>query len=457
MSEILSNSASPSNVAAINEKVGKYRWTICSLLFFATTINYLDRSVISLLKSDLEVKFNWTESDYSDIVIAFQFSYAIGMLIAGRFIDKVGTKIGYAVSLALWSFASMGHALVKSTVGFLIARSALGISEAGNFPAAIKTTAEWFPKKERAFATGIFNSGANIGAILAPLTVPFIVVKWGWQEAFVFTGAFGLLWLIFWFIFYEIPAKQKRLSQKEFEYIHSDLDEAENKPGSSELTSDVEISKRVPWIKLLKYNQTWAFILGKFLTDPIWWFYLFWLPAFLTAQYGIVGTGMALPVALVYTMSTVGSIWGGWLPMYFIKKGWPVFRARKTSLLIYAFLVIPVVFAQYLGSINMWLAVFIIGIATSAHQAWSANLFTTVSDMFPKKTVASVTGMGGMAGALGGIMIAFLAGKLFDHFKALGNIDTGYYIMFIICGVAYLLAWVVMHILAPKLKRIDFD
>lgn len=451
----------PSNgvttVAQLNEKVGRYRWTICSLLFFATTINYLDRSVISLLKNDLEVRFNWTESDYSDIVIAFQVSYAIGMLIAGRFIDKVGTKIGYAVTLTVWSLASMGHALVRSTLGFLIARSALGISEAGNFPAAIKTTAEWFPKKERAYATGIFNSGANIGAILAPLTVPFIVVKWGWQEAFIFTGAFGFIWLIFWFIYYEIPAKQKRLSKSEFEYIHSDVDESENKPGNAELTSDVEINKRVPWVKLLRYNQTWAFILGKFLTDPIWWFYLFWLPAFLYAQYGIEGTGVALPVAIVYTMSTIGSIWGGWLPLYFIRRGWPVFRARKTSMLIYAFLVLPVVLAQYLGSINMWLAVFIIGIATSAHQAWSANIFTTVSDMFPKKTVASVTGMGGMAGALGGILIAFLAGKLFDHYKALGDLDAGYFIMFIICGCAYLVAWVLMSLLAPRLKRIDFD
>ncbi len=455
MPDNLTNSDTYS-VAAINEKVGKYRWTICSLLFFATTINYLDRSVISLLKNNLEVRFHWSESDYSDIVIAFQLSYAIGMLIAGRFIDKVGTKIGYAVSLALWSMASMGHALVKSTIGFLVARSALGISEAGNFPSAIKTTAEWFPKKERAFATGIFNSGANIGAILAPLTVPFIVVKWGWQEAFIFTGAFGLIWLVFWFIFYEIPAKQKRLSKKEFDYIHSDKDEAENTPGSTELSTDVEINKRVPWIKLLKYNQTWAFILGKFLTDPIWWFYLFWLPAFLTAQYGVEGTNMAMPVALVYTMSTAGSIWGGWLPMYFIKKNWPVFRARKVSMLIYAFLVLPVIFAQYLGSLNMWLAVLIIGVATSAHQAWSANIFTTVSDMFPKKTVASVTGMGGMAGALGGILIAYLAGKLFDHFKAIGNLDAGYFIMFIICGCAYLLAWVLMHFLAPTLKRIDF-
>lgn len=456
MPESLQKGGFPSAIENINETVGKYRWTICTLLFFATTINYLDRSVISLLKNDLEIRFNWTESDYSDIVIAFQLSYAIGMLVAGRFIDKVGTKIGYAVSLALWSFASMGHALVKSTVGFLIARSALGISEAGNFPAAIKTTAEWFPKKERAFSTGIFNSGANIGAILAPLTVPFIVVKWGWQEAFIFTGAFGLIWLVFWFIFYEIPAKQKRLSKKEFDYIHSDKDESEDRPKSNGAT-DVELNKRVPWIKLLKYNQTWAFILGKFITDPIWWFYLFWLPAFLTAQYGIEGTGMALPVALVYTMSSVGSIWGGWLPMSFIKKGWPVFRARKISMLIYAFLVLPVVFAQYLGSLNMWLAVIIIGIAAAAHQAWSANIFTTVSDMFPKKTVASVTGMGGMAGAVGGILIAYLAGQLFDHFKAIGNLDAGYFIMFIICGCAYLLAWVLMHFLAPKMKRVDFE
>ena len=457
MQEIIPQNILSEAATGINEKVGKYRWTICSLLFFATTINYLDRSVISLLKNNLEVIFKWTESDYSDLVIIFQLSYAVGMLLAGRFIDKVGTKIGYAVSLALWSFASMGHALVKSTVGFLIARSALGISEAGNFPSAIKTTAEWFPKRERALATGIFNSGANIGAILAPLTVPFIVEKWGWQEAFIFTGAFGLIWLIFWFIFYEIPSKQKRLSKKEFDYIHSDLDEKENKAANNALNTDVEINKKVPWIKLLEYNQTWAFILGKFITDPIWWFYLFWLPAFLNAQYGIQGTGVALPVALVYTMSTVGSIWGGWLPMYFIKKNWPVFRARKISMLIYAFMVLPVLFAQYFGSVNMWLAIIIIGIATAAHQAWSANIFTTVSDMFPKKTVASVTGMGGMAGALGGILIAYLAGKLFDHFKAIGNLDAGYFIMFIICGSAYLLAWVVMHFLAPKMKRIEFE
>lgn len=437
----------------VNERIGKYRWTICALLFFATTINYLDRNVISLLKSDLEVIFKWSESDYADIVIMFQLAYAVGMLLAGRFIDKVGTKKGYAISLIVWSIASIGHAAVRGTFGFLIARSLLGVSEAGNFPAAIKTTAEWFPKKERALATGIFNSGANVGAILAPLTVPFLAAKYGWQEAFIITGAFGFIWLIFWFIFYAPPAKQKRLSKAEFDYIHSDLDEQDSAPDLN--SSDSTIGKRVPWLTLLKYNQTWAFIFGKFLTDPIWWFFLFWLPAFLQAQYGLIGTDIAIPIAVVYTMSSVGSIFGGWLPLYFIKRGWPVFRARKTSMLIYALFVLPVVFAQVLGESNMWYAILIIGLATSCHQAWSANIFTTVSDMFPKKIIASVTGMGGMAGALGGILIAFTAGKLFDHFKLLGNIKTGYYIMFFICGFAYVIAWLVMHFLAPRLKRID--
>ena len=429
--------------------IGKYRWTICSLIFFATTINYLDRAVISLLKTDLEQEFNWTETDYSNIVIAFQLSYAIGMIFVGRLIDKIGTKMGYALSLIVWSFAAIGHALVRSTFGFIVARALLGVSEAGNFPAAIKTTAEWFPKKERAFATGIFNSGTNVGAILAPLTVPWIASTWSWQWAFIITGAIGFIWLIFWFWLYEIPSKQKRLGKAEFDYIHSDIDEAT--PARQALGPEHKIS----WFKLLTFKQTWAFVLGKFLTDPVWWFYLFWLPAFLKAQYGLVGTQVALPVALVYTMASFGSVAGGWLPMNLIRNGWAVFRARKTSMLIYAFSVIPVVFAQYLGSINMWLAVIIIGLAASAHQAWSANIFTTVSDMFPKKTVASVIGIGGMAGGLGGMLIAAVAGKLFDHYKALGSIEIGYYIMFIICGTAYLLAWVLMHFLVPRMKPIE--
>ena len=426
--------------------MGKYRWTICSLLFFATTINYLDRSVISLLKPYLETQFKWTESDYADIVIAFQLSYAVGMILVGRFIDKVGTKIGYALSTLVWSLAAMGHALATGTMGFAVARAALGVSEAGNFPAAIKTTSEWFPKKERAYATGIFNSGANIGAIVAPLTVPLIAEKMGWQWAFILTGAIGFIWLALWVYVYEIPAKNKRLSKEEFAYINSDTDEA---------VDTLEKAPKTSWFKLLGFKQTWAFVLGKFLTDPVWWFYLFWLPAFLDAQYGVTGTAIALPVALVYTMSSVGSIGGGWLPLYLIRKGWPVYKARKTSMLIYAFCVIPVVFAQWLGSMNMWLAVIIIGVAASAHQAWSANIFTTVSDMFPKKTVASVTGIGGMAGAVGGILIAWLAGMLFDKYKALGNIETGYYIMFFICGSAYLIAWVAMHLIVPKEKMVD--
>ena len=428
--------------------IGKYRWTICALVFFATTINYLDRQVISLLKDNLEKEFNWTEIDYSNIVIAFQIAYAIGLLMAGRIIDKVGTKVGYAVATTLWSIAAMAHALVQSTFGFGVARAALGITEAGNFPAAIKATAEWFPKKERALATGIFNSGTNIGAIVAPLTVPFIAVKFGWQWAFIITGAIGFIWLILWFKYYEVPARQKRLGKAEFDYIHSDKDEVQP------YEETLEQSKRVPWFRLLGFRQTWAFVVGKFLTDPVWWFYLFWLPAFLNAEYGIQSTQLALPVALVYILSSFGSVFGGWLPLYFVKKGWPVYRSRKTSMLIYAFCVIPVVFAQWLGKIDMWLAVIIIGFAAAAHQAWSANIFTTVSDMFPKKTVASVTGIGGMAGALGGIGIARLAGKLFEHYKGLGEIETGYYIMFFVCGSAYLVAWLIMHFLVPKMKPV---
>jgi ACS family hexuronate transporter-like MFS transporter len=429
--------------------VGKYRWTICGLVFFATTINYLDRSVISLLKPFLEKEFSWKETDYSHIVISFQLAYAVGLISVGRFIDRVGTKTGYAIATLVWSLAAMAHALARGTFGFGVARAALGLSEAGNFPSAIKTIAEWFPKKERAFATGIFNSGTNIGAIITPLTVPWIAVHIGWQWAFILTGAVGFIWLILWLIVYDIPARHKKLSKEEYIYIHSD-EENINSAGEA---SDKAI--RISWGKLLSLKQTWAFVIGKFLTDPVWWFYLFWLPAFLKAQYHIEGTGFALPVALVYTLSTFGSVAGGWLPMYLIKKGWTVFKARKTSMLIYALCVIPVVFAQLLGSINMWLAVIIIGLATSAHQAWSANIFTTTSDVFPKRVIASVTGLGGMAGALGGILIAWFAGVLFEHYKSQGKIEIGYYLMFFICGSAYLIAWLIMHALTPKMKEVD--
>jgi MFS transporter, ACS family, hexuronate transporter len=428
-----------------NETIGKYRWTICSLVFFATTVNYLDRSVISLMKSELSSEFSWNDGDYANIEISFKLLYALGMLGAGRLIDKLGTKIGYFLATLTWSLAAVGHALVTSTMGFIVARAALGVTESGNFPAAIKTVAEWFPKKERALATGIFNSGTNIGAIIAPLSVPFIIAEWGWEWAFVITGSFGFIWLVLWMIYYEIPSKHKKLSKEEFDYIHSDKDDVVSKD-----------EKKVSWLKLLTFKQTWAFVLGKFLTDPIWWFYLFWLPDFLTSQYGLKGTQLSLPVAVVYMISTVGSIWGGWLPLSFIKRGWPALRARKGAMLIYAFLVIPIVFAQVAGEWSMWLAVFVIGIATSAHQAWSANIFTTVSDMFPKRAVGSVTGIGGMFGGLGGIVFTLFVQKdLFVHYREIGDIESAYYIMFVICGSAYLIAWTVMHFLVPRMERVE--
>ncbi len=432
------------------QTIGKYRWTICSLIFFATTINYLDRAVISLLKPYIAKAFEWDKvqevANYANIEIAFKLAYAIGMIFAGRFIDKMGTKIGYALATALWSVAAVAHAFATGTSGFAAARVFLGITEAGNFPAAIKATAEWFPKKERALATGIFNSGSNIGAIIAPLTVPLIAEKLGWQWAFIITGAIGFIWLILWFIYYEVPSKQQRLSQAEFDYIHSDKEEE-----SANISTE-----KVSWLKLLQFRQTWAFAVGKFLTDPIWWFYLFWLPDFLNKQYGLKGTDVAWPVAIVYIISSIGSIGGGYLPMRFMNSGWPVFKARKTSMLIYACCVLPIVFAQVLGGINMWMAVLVIGLAAAAHQAWSANIFTTVSDMFPKHATASVTGIGGMFGGLGGILLSLLVQKkMFVYYESINQIQTGYYIMFFICAAAYLSGWLIMHLLVPKMKKIE--
>jgi MFS transporter, ACS family, hexuronate transporter len=433
----------------MSSNIGKYRWTICSLVFFATTINYLDRAVISLLKSTLTVEMHWNDGDYANIEIAFKISYAIGLLLAGKFIDSIGTKKGYAWATGLWSVSAVAHAFATNVFGFGVARAALGVTEAGNFPAAIKTVAEWFPKKERALATGIFNSGANIGAIIAPLTVPFIAVTIGWQWAFVLTGVLGFVWLFFWMRTYHKPAHHPKLSKAEFDYIHSDIDE--------QLTVTESETKKEPftWVRLLKYRQTWAFSIGKLLTDPIWWFYLFWLPDFLESEYHLKGTAIALPVALVYTISTFGSVGGGWLPLYLIKKNWTVFKARKSSMLFYSFFVLPILFAQILGEVNMWLAVFVIGLAAAAHQAWSANIFTTVSDMFPKRAIGSVTGIGGMFGAIGGIFLSFFVQKnLFVHYRAINQIEIAYYIMFLVCGLSYLTAWVIMHFLVPKVKVI---
>jgi ACS family hexuronate transporter-like MFS transporter len=338
-------------------------------------------------------------------------------------------------------------AMVNTVLGFKIVRGALGLSEAGNFPSAIKTVAEWFPKKERALATGIFNSGANIGAIVTPLTVPFIVVTWGWQWAFILTGLLGFVWLIFWFILYEVPRKHKKLGAAELAFIESDTEDQKGTVGD-------DSQAKMSWFQLLKFKQTWAFAIGKLLTDPIWWFYIFWLPDFFESMYHMKITAASWPVAAVYLLSTVGSVAGGWLPLYFInKKGWSVLKARKTSMLIYAFCVLPILGALVLGQINVWLAVFVIGIAAAAHQAWSANIFTTVSDMFPKKSTASVTGIGGMFGSLGGIFLSlFVQKNLFVHYRAINQIETAYYVMFIVCALAYLSAWIIMHFLIGKKK-----
>ncbi|MDR2802239.1 MAG: MFS transporter [Prevotellaceae bacterium] len=436
----------------INAKIGKYRWTICSLLFFATTINYLDRQVLSLLKSDLETAFNWTDVDYANITSFFQFSYAISLFFAGRFIDWLGTKKGYAWAIIIWSLGAIGHALSRATSGFMLWRGVLGLGESGNFPAAIKTTAEWFPKKDRALATGIFNSGANIGAILAPLTVPFIAQLWGWQMAFISIGAVGFIWLIFWFWLYETPQrmlKKGTIRQSEYDYIHSDKDEQ---------TPPADKKNKTPWYlewgKLLTYKQTWAFTTGKFLTDGVWWFFLFWLPDYLKTQYGMTTSEMAIPLAVLYSMTMVGSIGGGAFPMYFIKKGMNPYSGRMKAMLVIASFPLVVLATQYMGTFNFWWAIILIGIGASAHQAWSANIYTTVSDMFPKKVVGSVTGIGSMAGGLSGILVSQLAGRIFNHYAALGHKETGYTLLFIYCAFAYLLAWCIMKFLVPKFKQI---
>lgn len=453
-------------------KVGKYRWVICSLLFLATTINYLDRQVLSLLHPMLEEEFNWTNTDYANITAAFQFVYAIAMLFAGRIIDRLGTKWGFAIAIIVWSLAAIVHAvaipigegavtilgvlglsgLSVSVVGFTISRALLGIGEAGNFPAAIKATAEYFPKKERSFATGIFNSGATVGAILAPLTVPWMALQWGWQSTFIAVGAIGFLWLILWFWFYEIPEKQKRLSAAELAYIQSDDELEVISPEEEEIKA-----KKVSWFKLLSYKQTWAFAIGKFLTDGVWWFFLFWLPSYLKAEYGLTGTDIMIPLAVLYGLTMFGSIGGGWFPMYYIKKGYAAYDGRMKAMLVIAMIPLVVLAAQPLGDISYWIPVILIGIGASAHQAWSANIFTTVSDMFPKISVASVTGIGGMAGGIGGVVVSKLAGALFDHYDALGNIGTGYTIMFVFCSLAYLIAWSIMKALVPKMKLVDLN
>nr|WP_315261461.1 MFS transporter [uncultured Duganella sp.] len=463
------NLSEPVNAQAVGLSVGKYRWTICALLFFATTVNYLDRQVLSLLAPALSTEFGWTNTDYANIAAAFQFVYAISMLFAGRVVDKIGTKAAYVVAIVIWSLGALLHAFsvpmgevavsflaifgvaaVPSIVGFMISRAVLAVGEAGNFPAAIKATAEYFPKKERAFATGIFNSGANVGAILAPITVPLLAAIWGWQAAFIVIGGIGFVWMGFWLWLYDKPEQQKRLTAGELAYIRSDS----VAPVETSEAASIAAAKKVSWFQLLKYRQTWAFAFGKFMTDGVWWFFLFWLPTYLSAQYGMKGEAIVLPLAVLYSMTMVGSIGGGWFPSYFMARGYAPYDGRMKAMLLIAFIPLVVLLAQPLGAISYWIPVLLIGIGASAHQAWSANIFTTVSDMFPQKSVASVVGIGGMAGGIGGVTLTKLGGYVFDHYKAVNDIHTGYMIMFAICAVAYLAAWAVMKALVPHHKEI---
>jgi ACS family hexuronate transporter-like MFS transporter len=411
-------------------KIRHLRWYICGLLFLATTINYIDRQVLGILAPDLQREIGWSELDYGRIVIAFQVSYAVMMLVSGRIIDRIGTKLGFSIAIIWWSLAAMGHALARSAFGFGVARFLLGVGEAANFPASIKTIAEWFPKSERALATGIFNGGTNIGAILAPIMVPLIAAKYGWQGAFIVTGAIGFLWLIAWWALYQRPAAHARLSAEELKLIR---DGAED-----------EKDEKIPLIKLLGYRQLWAVALGKMMTDPVWWFYLFWLPKFLFSEHGIRGTALIPYLTTVYLISDAGSILGGYVSSALIKRGWTVNRSRKTAMLAFASIIPIVIFASQTRSAA--LAVVLVGIATAAHQGWSANVFTLASDMFPRRAIGSVIGFAGFAGGVGGILVAEFAGRVLQT-------NPRYYLpMFIVAGVAYLAAFGVIHLLVPKLE-----
>jgi Sugar phosphate permease len=422
----------------LDQKITNYRWVICALLFFATTINYIDRQILALIKPILDVELGWTNEEYGIVNSAFQGAYGIGLLFFGWFVDRFGTKIGYAVSIAAWSLAALGHGLVSTVKGFTIARMSLGLGEGGNFPSAIKATALWFPKRERALATSIFNAGTNVGAIAAPALVPWVALTFGWEMAFIGAGVVGFLWLLLWLPFYDVPERIKRLSKAEYDLINSDAEEPapEKKPS---------------WLDLLKYRQTWSFITAKFITDPVWWFFLIWLPDYFSSTRGLHIKESWVHLVTIYFIITILSIVGGWFTGYLNKSGWSITRARKTGMLLFAVLVLPI-FA--VTSVGDWTAVLIIALAGSAHQAWSANLFTTVSDMFPKYAVASVIGMGGLAGALGGMYFPIYCGKMLDRFAEAGNITAGYGILFAICAFAYLVAFVIHHLLVPSLEPV---
>jgi ACS family hexuronate transporter-like MFS transporter len=413
----------------------RHRWVICALLFFATTINYIDRQVIGILKPTLTAEFGWSETDYADIVFWFQAAYAIGLLVVGRFIDKVGVKWGYAIAVAVWSLFGMAHAAACSVATFAMARFGLGLGEAGNFPAAIRTTADWFPKKERALATGIFNSGSNVGAIITPLIVPFIVIDLalGWQGAFIITGMLGFAWLALWWAVYRDPDSNPKVNAAEIAHIRSD---------------PVEKDTPIAWGELIKHRQTWAFAIGKFLTDPIWWFFLFWLPDFFGKNYGLDLKTFGPALIAIYLLADVGSIGGGWLSSALIKRGWSINGGRKTAMLVCALCVLPVSLAIYAES--LYIAVSIIGLAAAAHQGWSANLFTLASDVMPRRAVGSVVGIGGMAGAVGGMLMSKYAGYVLE------NVGS-YTPIFLLIGSMYLIALAIIQILTPRLELARID
>jgi ACS family hexuronate transporter-like MFS transporter len=399
------------------ERPSSYLWTICALLFVATTINYVDLQVLGILAPTLQRELHWTEADYGDIVSWFSFAYAFGFLVAGRVIDWIGVRRGLATAVVAWSFAAIAHAFARTAAGFSLARAALGVSESAIFPGSIKAVAEWFPQRERALAAGIFNAGTNMGAILTPLLVPWIALRWGWQWAFIATGALGLLWLLIWIPLYRDP-ESGRTTQ----------------PGAA----------RVPWVSYFGYRQTWAFIVGKLMADPVWWFYLYWLPKFLDSRYGVKLAQVAAPIIVVYLIADVGSVGGGWLSSALIKRGWSVNRARKTTMLSMALLIVPTTLVSRAPS--MWAAVLIVGVAAAAHQAWSANVYTLASDMFPKSAVGSVVGIGAFAGAMGGVVFQRVTGRVL---QANGSDYTP---IFIVCGLAYITAWAIIHLLAPRLE-----
>ncbi len=409
-------------------KVPRLRWSICALLFFATTINYIDRQVFSILAPELQHSIGWNEIEYGRIVASFQLAYGLGLLVVGRLMDAIGTRRGFALIISLWSLAAMGHAWARSALTFGLARFGLGLGEAGNFPASIKTIAEWFPKKERALAAGILNAGTNVGAVMAPLVVPWIAIHWGWQWAFIMTGALGFLWLITWLIWYKPPEEHPKLTASELAYIRSD---------------PAEPVQSFPWLRLIPLRQTWAFAMGKFLTDPVWWFYLFWLPKYLNEKYGLSLDRIGPPLIAVYVLADFGSIAGGWLSSHLISRGWTINSGRKTAMLICAVSVLPILFLSRIS--HLWVAVGLLGLATAAHQGWSANLFTLVSDMFPRRAVASVVGFGGMCGAISGAMIATISGYILE-------VTGSYMLLFVMAGSMYLIALFIIQLLVPKME-----